>query len=42
MYAYLIHKALTSDKNTVPEAENQFELPTSLVNNQLQNYPENW
>ena len=33
MYAYLIHKTLTSDKNTVPEAENQFELPTrSTIN----------
>ena len=33
MYAYLIHKTLTSYKNTVPEAENQFELPTrSTIN----------
>ena len=33
MYAYLIHKTVTSYKNTVPEAENQFELPTrSTIN----------
>ena len=33
MYAYLITRNFTSYKNTVPEAENQFELPTrSTIN----------
>ena len=33
MYAYLMTRNFTSYKNTVPEAENQFELPTrSTIN----------
>ena len=33
MYAYLIHETLLLTRNTVPEAETEFELPTrSTIN----------
>ena len=41
MYAYLILKTVTSYEKIVPEADNQFELPTRSTIN-YKNYPENW
>ena len=36
MYAYLVFKTVISYKNTVPEAETKFELPTrSTINHKI-------